>query len=86
MTETPKNPSIDDAAISAPARVAALIEQYQRTHRADEDIIDLSVLADLVADILHYANAHTIDADRVFALAREHYEAEYFDRTRPIWA
>jgi len=88
--ETPQNPSIKDAGISAPARVAALIEQYQQEHDASEDLTDpasaQSVLADLVADILHYANAHNADADRVFALAREHYEAEYIDRTRPIWA
>jgi len=64
------------ARFAAPPRVGELIEKYRQTFRSDDPQVSWSVLADLVVDILHYADAHNIDAEQVLRVASSHYVEE----------
>jgi len=83
------NPTATDDLSEKASRVQANIEDYQRTQRSDEDSVNYSVLADYVADVLHYAHRHNIDVEQVLRLAQNHYyeetqEAEDIEREERI--
>lgn len=64
------------ARIGGPVRVGELIDQYRAAHRPEESTTTWSVLADMIADMLHYATANNLDTDQVLRVARAHYATE----------
>ena len=58
-------------------RVAPLVTAYREQHDPGED--DYSVLCDMLADLLHYADSVDIDPADAVRMAFVHHDAEVAD-------